>query len=338
MRIKIDGNFYNHFSGLSISLKLDAIASVFSFNVRFNPQNEIHRNLFKPLSYKPVEIFNSAGDLILTGTIVNHSFTSNKQPNLLALSGYSKAGILEDVTIPVSGYPLETVNSSLKDIFERWLRFFDVDFVIDSTAATASNVVYKKSIAQPTESIKSYLTKLSSQRNLVLSHDEKGQILIFKPSLDRPVAFFNTDNVLEMKLATAGQTVHSDISVIRQPSQDNAGVSTADTSKNPLIPIFRPTTKILSSGEDTDVKRAADNELAAELKAITLTITLERIENILPGSIVEVQNPEIYIYERTKFMVIESSIKGDVNAETSSFKLVLPETFTGAEPNLIFDQ
>ncbi len=338
MRIKIDGNYYDHFSKLQISLKLDAIASTFSFNVRFNPQNPTHKKIFKPLSYKPIEIYNSDNKLILTGVIVNHDFTSTAQPNLLAISGYSKAGILEDCTTPVSSYPLESINRSLKDVAERLTSLFGINFIVDSSAQTQANSIYKKSVASPTDTIKSYLAKLTSQKNVVLSHNEKGDVIVFKPLENTPVAFFNKENMLSMKLTSKGQTIHSDISVIRQPSEDNAGVSTADTIKNPLIDIFRPTTKVLSSGEDTEVTNAADNILAAELKSISISIVLNRVENILPGQIIEIENDEIFIYNRTKFMVTESVIKGDVNAETSEFKLVLPETFTGGIPQKIFNK
>ena len=337
MRVKIDGDYYNYFSGLSINLKLDSIASVFSFNVRFNPENATHRKLFKPLQYKVVQLYNYEDTLIFTGVILTHSFTSSASPNLLSLAGYSLPGVLEDVTVPVSNYPLESINRSLKDVAERLLGLFGLQLIIDSSATIASNVIYKKSVASPTDTIKGYLAKLTSQRNLVLSHNAKGEVLIYKPSEVTPVYFFNAENTTSMKFDINGQSLHSDISVIRQPSEDNAGVSTADTVKNPLIPVFRPSTKILSSGEDTDVKNAADNELANELKALNLTISLNRIETINPGAVVEVLNPEIFIFSKTKFMVIDSIIKSDTSSETSELKLVLPETFTSKIPSKIFD-
>lgn len=337
MRLKIEGDYYNFFSGLTINLKLDSVASVFGFDVRFNPENAAHRKLFKPLSYKTVELYNAAGVLIFTGTIINHKFNSTEKPELLSLSGYSLPGVLEDVTVPVSDYPLESINRSLKDVAQRLLGLFDIKLIIDASATTASDIIYKKSVASPTDSIKGYLAKLTSQRNLVLSHTAAGEILIYKPATAKPVYFFNTGNTSKMTFEVNGQTMHSKISVIRQPSEDNAGVSTADTVDNKLIPVFRPKTKILSSGEDTDVKNAADNELANELKAINLSISLNRVEDIAPGSIVEVLNPELFLFKKTKFMVIDVIIKTDTNSETSDFKLVLPETFTALQPVQIFD-
>ncbi|MCM8906785.1 hypothetical protein [Tenacibaculum finnmarkense] len=338
MRLKIDGEYYNYFTTLAINLKLDSIASLFSFNVRFNPDNETHRKLFQPLTYKTVQLYNDSDEVIFTGTILVHKFNSKQTPELLSLSGYSLPGILEDVTIPVTSYPLESINRSLKDIATRLLGLFNIKLIIDKSAMVSADVIYKKSVASPTESIKSYLSKLTSQRNLVLSHTAKGEVVIYKPDVLEPVYIFNDSNTLTMSFDVNGQVMHSKISVIRQPSESNSGVSTVDTVDNSLVSLFRPKTKVLSSGEDTDVKNAADNELANELKAINLSISLDRVvEVLLPGVIVEVINPEIFIYTKTKFMVIDVVIKGAPNNETSDVKLVLPETFTSQIPSKIFE-
>lgn len=338
MRLKIAGDYYNYFTTLSINLKLDSIASVFSFNVRFNPDNLTHRSLFKPLTYKKVELYNSNNILIFTGVILVHKFISKSTPELLNVSGYSLPGILEDVNIPLSSYPLESLNRSLKDIAFKLLTPFNIDLIIDPSAKTITDVIYKKSVASATESVKGYLSKLTSQRNLVLSHTSKGEVIVYKPDYSKPVYFFNNTNCLSMGFDVNGQIMHNEISVIRQPSEENEGVSTADSISNPLIPIFRPKTKILSSGEDTDVLNAADNERSNELKAISLNIDIDRIEqDVVPGVIVEVLNPSIFLFKRTKFMVIDVVLTADPKSEKSKIKLVLPETFTGNEPSNIFD-
>ena len=339
MRIKINGNQYLFFNSLKISLSLDSIASTFSFVARFNPENENHKKLFKPLSYQKVEIFNDADVLIFTGTIINHSFNSDSNPNLVNVSGYSLAGILEDCTTPVKNYPLESTSRSLKDISERLCGLFGIKVVIDSSVGNDANRIYKKSVASPTDTIKSYLNKLTSQRNVILSHDNKGRVVLFKPNAEKaPKYSFNKSNGLQMSLSVDGQGLHSLISVVRQPSSDNAGVSTQDSIQNPLIQIFRPTTKVLSSGEDTDTKNAADNELASELKAISVKVSLSKLlDDILPGDIIEIENPEIYIYSKIKFMVSSVDFDIDVSKQITNLTLVLPETYTSKVPKKIFD-
>jgi prophage tail gpP-like protein len=337
MIIKINGRNVDFFTGVSIQLKLDSIASVFQFKARFNPENDDHKEIFKPLQYYKVEIFNNDKILIFTGTILNTAFESNSGTNLVSISGYSLSGILEDCTIPVSQYPLQSDNLNLKDIANRLCGLFDIGLVIDSSVTNEVNRPYKKTTASPTDTIKGYLAKLTSQRNILLSHDAKGRVVMFKPNSEqKPKYFFNKENTLSMSSSFNGQSLHSEINVVRQPSGENAGVSTVDKVVNPLIEKYRPTTKVLSSGEDTDTKKAADNELAAELEAIQLKLELNYLlEDIMPGDIVNVHNHEIYSFAYSRYMVKDVSYSYDEKSDKTSLSLVLPETYTGDIPKPI---
>ena len=108
MKIKINGKFYSHFNNLNIKFNLDSFSSAFTFFAYFNKQS---KEIFKPLSYPKVEIFQD-NSLLFTGIIVSQSFVSSETPQLVKISGYSKAGILEDVSITMSTYPLEKNNKT----------------------------------------------------------------------------------------------------------------------------------------------------------------------------------------------------------------------------------
>ena len=60
MKVKINGRFLDHYTALKISRSLDSIASTFSLAVRFNPENDTHKELFKPLQYLPIEIYSDS--------------------------------------------------------------------------------------------------------------------------------------------------------------------------------------------------------------------------------------------------------------------------------------
>lgn len=336
MKLKINGTFVSFFTDLNISLKLDSIASTFSFKVRFNPENDEHKELFKPLQYHDVEIFNSKDKLIFTGTILNHQFTSTEEKNLLTISGYSKSGLLEDVTIPPDLYPLESLDRTLKDIATRLCNYYGVGLVIDSSASNDVGVIFQKTTAGVTDTVKGYLSKLTSQKNVLLSHDVKGNVHIFKPNDNmNPKFFFNKENTLSASSSYNGQALHSKISVVRQPSAENEGVSTADSITNPLVKKNRPITKVLSSGEDTDTSKAADNELASELKAISVRLRLlgtENFEDLLPGDIVNLHNHEIYSFAYSRYMISDINFNTTTDSSTTELSLVLPETFTGKQP------
>lgn len=337
MRIKIGNTDLVFVNEINVSRSLDSIASTFSFKARFNPENDTHKELFKPLQYKKVEIYNSEDKLILTGTILNHAFDSDKNVNLVNISGYSICGILEDVTIPVSAYPMESINRSLKDIATRLCSLFNVKLVIDSSVTAKANQIFTTTTAASnTESIKSYIAKLTSQRNIVLSHNEKGEVVMFRPNDNmQPKIYFNSKNILLISASSrfAGQGLHSDINCVRQPSDDNEGAATADRIVNPLIKAYRPTTKTLSSGEDVDVSDAANNELAAELQGITVSLKCKGLLDTLnPGDIVNVHLHEIYSFAYNRYMVSKIQLNQNEKEDTTDIDLVLPETFTGKVP------
>jgi prophage tail gpP-like protein len=383
MKLKINGNFFVFFNDVNIQRKFDSVASTFSFNARFNPDNPEHRDIFRPGQYQTIEIFDDNDILIFTGTVINTEFVSGPLPSLVKLSGYSLAGILEDCNIPVNAYPLESINRSLRDIVTRLLNIFGLGLVIQNTQVLRTSqtrtltrasaleplnsfvedisgidlgfgnqlvteqsqviqgvnevdIIYPKSVAEPTESIKSYISKLCSQRNIVLSHNNRGDVILLRPDLSNIRYGFNEQNTLTMRLVFAGQGMHSDISILRQPSEENEGVSTVSTARNPVISQFRPKIKTLSSGEDTDVTRAADNELASELKNISLKISVNSVLDLNPGDIVDVINPRIFLFNRTKFIIKDINFKGNNESSTTEFMLVLPETYTSQIPENIF--
>lgn len=358
MEVVINGKSIAYFNSGTITLKLDSIASTFEFSAYFKPQELEFQELYKPLQYLPVEIYNKNKKLIFTGTILNHRFTSNKGREVVIISGYSKSGILEDVTIPPSeNYSLENNNKSLKDIATQLCGIFGINVVVSDQAKSISeanvkpttqttrarsdfdsikakaNVVFGRTSASPTESIRDYLAKLASQKNIILSHNEKGEVLLFQPDYNQlPRYFFTKGNTISMTADYNGQALHSDIYIVRQPSDENQGVSTFDRAKNTLVGKYRPTTKIMSSGEDSQIKDAAKNELAAELKAIQLTLELQGLfDELYPGEIVNVHNHHIYCYAYNRFMVDTITMKFDTKSETTSLNLVVPETFTGGE-------
>lgn len=337
MKIRINNKIFLFFNNFAVKLNLDTVASTFSFIAKFNPDNADHKLLFKPLSFPKIEIFKDDDTLLLTGEIIDHDFNSIENPDLVKVSGYSKGGKLEAVNIPYSSYPLESINRTLIEITERLLKPFDLELIVDPGVLDDANLIYKKSIADPTESIKAYLSKLTAQRNIVLSHNNKGDIVYFKLVIPAtPKISFNAQNTTKMFFNIKGKSMHSDITVIRQPSNKNKNLTPVDTVKNPLIEGFRTTVKTLSSGTDTDTSKAADNVLASELLNLQLNITIPRWEDLWPGDLVEVQNKEIYLYEKTKFTIRSVQLNETQSSKTMDLSLVLPEAYTGEEPKKIF--
>ena len=200
MRVVVNGKEFLYFTKGKITLKLDSIGSTFEFSSHFVANNPEHQEFFKPLQYYPVEFYNSENKKIFSGTILNHVFRSEKGRNLVAFSGYSKSGILEDVTIPVKNYPLESNKRSLIDIATRLCGLYGIKVSVSQNTTNLANSavksktgikektdlksldaksksVFGRTSASPTDSVKDYLAKLCSQKNIILSHDENGNVV-----------------------------------------------------------------------------------------------------------------------------------------------------------------
>ena len=337
MKLKINNSDFLYFNDITLSLTLDAVASGFSFSADFNPDNLDHKELFRPLAFNVVQLYSDDDELLLTGPIVNHSHKSTGEPNLVTLSGYSRGGVLQDVNIPVSAYPLESINRSFKDIATRLLGLFELELIIDPSVVDDANAIYKKSMAEPGDDIAGYLSKLASQRNMVRGHDPEGNIVVFRPDFNAPPKMKIThENSIEMGWSVNGQAMFSDISVIRQPTKDNPNSTLVDTVKNPLVKSFRPKTSVLTSGTTTDTRKAANNKLAAQLDSLKLALTFESKLDLAPGEIIEVENPEMFLYNPTKFVASTVTFKETEDGDTTAISLVLPEAYTGGTPKDIF--
>lgn len=360
MKIRINGKYYVYFDEVSVDTSLDAVASTFGFTARFDPDNALHKELFRPLSYHKVEFLHDDGKPISTGTLLTHTFNASATPELVSVGGYSLGGVLEDCQIPHELYPLESNNRSLKEIATRLLNYFGLKLIVYNEVSKECNQVIPKSVAEPEESIKDYLAKIAAQKNVIISHDVYGNVIMFRPKPnDAPKMLFTDENTTNISLDVNGQDIHSSITTLRQPKSSGSSkggilsddydplaesggkkanqiLLPVDTVVNPMIRIKRPKVDKLSSGDLGDIRKGAENGIASELKNISVAISINRWENISIGDMVEVISPKNFLYQRTKMMVSQTTINENESSKTSSITCVLPETFTGNKPKNIF--
>lgn len=340
MNLKINGRNTRFFNQTNVVLKYDSIASTFSFNVQFDPQNPEHKNIFKPFTFNKVEIEHNS-ELLLTGQLIGNTFRSSAIPELANIRGYSLPGILEDCTIPTSLYPLQSIGLSLRQIAEKLIKPFNIKMVIDPAVKSRMDKTFKSSTADEKQSIKSYLCEKAAQKNILITHDELGRLVFTEAKTDR-LALIDLDGRmpgLDMTLNADGQMMHSLITIIKQADEDggNAGQSSIT---NPYSPIFRPLVKVQTSGSDIDTGDTAKASLSEELRGIVLTIKLDRWDIngkiIKPNNIINVINPDLYIYKKTKFLIDTVELTGDEKGTTSVLTCYLPEAFNSKTPINIF--
>ena len=344
MKIKINGKNFEFFNDLKINLKYASVGSTFSFKSYFDPENMQHRDLFKPFTYSIVEILDDENKRILRGRMVNNGFTDASVKSLVSVSGYSLPGVLEDCKIPASLYPLQSDGKTLKEITETLINPFGLNLVIDGSVSDLANQVYEKTVAAQNQTVKSYLDELASQKNIVISHTDAGSLLLTKArATASPIAqFLGGIPEIKMTLSIDGRRMHNKITVQKQADIDNDNAG-EETVNNPFVGIFRPQTREQTSGDDVDTAQAGQNALSAELRAITLTIEVDRWTwnddgkvMMKPNNIITVHNHDLYLYQFVRFFVESIAFSETKDKETAVLSCVLPEVYNGNIPRNIF--
>lgn len=348
MKIKVNGVTINDYLVNDITYNYDAICSTFSLTLPYFELWSVSKNIFKPLKYQQIEITTDEGIPLLKGTILNDTKEATANGVELALSGYSKTGVLEDCpNVPITS----TNNKKLtfKELTEKLIEPFGIELEINRNVVDKCNEIYEFQNTKNNESIASFLSKLATLKNIVISSTTDGKLLYTQLNTNiKPIYHFtNTDNtILSIKLACNGQSMHSEIkmngeiSIVEDEKSDSEKSGVSSIIKNPLITVHRPT-EISQGSENNSVEDATKAALANELQNINLIIVIRDFkiiekELLLPGKIISVKNEKIGLYNTTNFIIKNVSLKQDSKGKTSTLNCVLVEAITGEQPNIIF--
>ncbi len=336
MELKVNNRTIKFFTDLEVTRQFDSAVDSFGFQLYFNPDNDAHRELTEIGSFADCQIFEQ-GELFLTGTIVSQTFTSNQVTNLVTIQGYSKTGVLTDSNVPPSLYPLQTEGLSVLNIAKRLCDPFEINVINNTTDNSVTDIV-TESNASETQRIAAYIAELTAQRNVVLTTNEAGDLVMTKANVNQPPVFtFRPEtnrDVTAMNLGFNGQNANSEVTVMKEASDDPADEAGQSTVINPLVKnSFRPAVNIQTSGDEFDTDKAAKLALATQLRNLSLTIELQgwRLDGqiVKPNSIIEVLNPELHLYESTRFFIETVTYKKTPQGETATINCVLPEVYGG---------
>lgn len=350
MLLKINGKNVEFFNRFNLSLIYNAVASAFSFDYVYEPDNPLHKEIFKPGSFFPCTVEHN-GELLITGTTLSDSKTFGPTSELASLAGYSKTGLLQDCKIPPSLYPLQSDGLSLKQIAEKLIKKFGIKLIVENQKATTAyykdvdeivKELLSTSTAYETQSIQEYLTEIAVQKNVLLTHDEKGNLVLTRAKTDLdPIMDFNGNAPgTTITLSFDGQGMHSHITVQKQADSDggNAGEFTIT---NPYVPVYRPDVITQTSGSDVDTELVARNALAAELSKIKLTIQTDRWEIggkiIRPNNTISVVAPHLGLYEKKKWFIESVNFVGDQTKAVATINAVVLEAYNNQNPKKYFN-
>lgn len=351
MELYISDRFRNRaikfFSGYKVTSRFDSIASTFELEYLFDPFNFEHKE-FSCVGHVHECTLKDEGELILTGYILSIAFVDASKSNMVKISGYSLTGVLEDCQVPPTLYPLQVNGLSLKEISDRLLQPFGLTSVIHSSVAALMNQKFEDTEPKENQTIKGFLTELAVQKNIVITHNEFGQLVYTKAQKTKPIFHFERTQAtgkipgVDFSLTFNGQQMHSDIWALAQADFDpEAQAAQSSAVKNPYIPIvFRPKVVKQTSGNSDNTDLVADNSVASELKGMPLVIKLDRwriVDRIVrKGEIISVTNPYVYLYKKTDWMIESVEFTGTPESKTAVLRCVIPEVYTGQPIKYIF--
>ncbi len=194
----------------------------------------------------------------------------------------------------------------------------------------------KKTTSKTSENAASYIKKLCLQKNIILSHNEFGDVVVNTANTEGdPVLILDADTspkqgYQRMNLNVDGQSMFRFYSVVRQADDEGGNESNA-TIRNSLSPVagvprFKVETQ--SSGSDITVDQAAENMLSKSLKCFVLTINIvsetASTELILPDNTLHVKNKKLNLFKMTKWFIESVEVTQTPESTLQVLTCVLP--------------
>jgi prophage tail gpP-like protein len=345
MFLQVGNTKIEQFNTVDITLKYDSVASTFAFSFYYDINNAALKTIAKYGSYARCKIYDDDNELLITGTILNQSYEHASVKHLTGISGYSVPGVLEDCEVPIELYPLQSDGKTLKQIAEYLLRPFGIGLSIDESETfkdivKAANEAIPKITAEAKQTVKSYLTEIAAQKNIIIGHTTGGSLRFTRANAsgESKYHFKEGEPNISINVSFAGQGMHSSITVLKQADIDggNAGEAVA---VNPYVNVYRPSVKTQSTGTDITSELAAKNALAAELKNISVTITIGGLQEfryngnkLRPNTLIDITAPECNINKRTQFFVQQVQLIESESEQTAVLTCVVPEVHNGQIP------
>lgn len=353
MELKVNGKTITKYNNVAVSLKYDSVGSTFGFNLYFNPASESDKYIFLPFTYNRVEILHE-GKLLITGVLINQTFSDSANKEYTQIGGYSITGALEDCTMQ-DGATLVNQNISLTQWASYLIRPFGLGLIVSDNVKSVCDEVFPYLEIKPSQTIKDCLSTYALQKNVVLSHTANGDLLLTQSDASKkPIYSFKTGTWLRMTLNTNGQSMNDQISVTGQYIVgDNNGVQSKPipnpylsstrgfTSVGGYSPLFRPKVVEQTTGDANTPPLLARRVLGNQIKTgIRLSIQIQgwTLNGVIPrpADIVTVVNPELFLYQKSKWFIDSVDFVGDEKSETATLNCVLPESFNNDQIINIF--
>ncbi|MCP4444594.1 MAG: hypothetical protein GY811_04515 [Myxococcales bacterium] len=336
--ILIDGQRFRYWGTARIVRSIDAM-DVLEFTAPFEPGMQTFRDTFRPFSYKPVTVL-VGGDTLFTGTAVGVTPFLDSNRRSLTVSAYSRPGVLNDCTAPASDeYQVEFLGQGLRDIAARMAQPFGIAVKVEGDQGPTFDIV----AARTSEKVLTFLTKLAQQRNLIISSDENGALLIQQSiSGGRPVAVLRQGSspVLAVTPFFNPQDYYSHVTGI-DPVIVGLGGSQFTVTNSRLKGVVRPITFDAPDSADGSINAAVQakaGRMFGNAASYSVEVSTWRDQSGAlwkPNTSIKLHAPGAMIYSSYEFIIRSVTFSKEPASEMAVLNLVIPGAFSGEIPEAL---
>lgn len=327
---------FKNFTEILVTQRFDSFDTC-DITAPFEPENTQFRELFKPFSYQDIEVF-IGEELVFSGTQMGVTPFVTADSKTVTLSAYARCAVINDTCVPISAYPVEVRGMKLDRIANLVTETFPFDVVTSADVGDSFNVATIK----PEKKIASYLLELAKQRDIVLTNNLDGNLLLTKAAESESVAFLkdNQSPLLSIVPQFNEQNYYSDYTailpvIIRQNP-------TSYTAKNrKLTNALRVDNFMATDSFNGDEKTVAESRRARGLaNSISYTCALSTLRDpqgdlYAVNTFVNIDAPTAMVYRDTKMFIKGVTMSLTPKERTCALELTLPEAYNGKEVEVL---
>lgn len=338
MAVLINGKRFKFWDKIRIIDSLDTLDTI-EFSAPFDVGLLDFKEAFRPFSFQSV-VVTVGGDPIFTGTMLTPIPVIKNESKTISVNCYSLPGVLNDCTMPASSQTMEFKGQGLREILSSLLLPFglSVEFQADQ------GEVFTDPIAiEPTETVLTFIIKLLKQRNLILSSDSKGKLIILKSAeLGNPVGRLEqgVSPVLAVTPNFNPQKCFSHMTGLEPVGIGSAG-SQFTVKNSRLLDVVRPFTFTAPDTSDGTLKTAVEatvGRMFGNMVSYSVRVATHRNpsgDRWAANTTVILHAPDAMVYNDYEFIIRSVEFEKDEKTETATLNLVLPGSFSGKIPNTL---
>lgn len=327
----INGELFTGFTAFKLILNDDA-PDVFSFSAPFDPEQEIFKKSFKPLTYLDAVLYFDK-QIVFAGNLLVSDPKITPDSRTVDLQGYAKCGVL-NCTLPDTLFPPSYSGMTLSAIAKNACAPFGLNVVLEgSDGAAFEDVAYDVG-----DKILDFLSQLAKQRGLVSTNAPDGSLRFWNDKPGKSCATFIEGDLrfIDCQESFSETEFYSHVTGYAKVNEDKDIKNKPEkyTFENEYLiknGVLKPFAYVVDDSEGAELEAAVKAKAASMLCAcvsydLQITGVTDKDDAIFKkGCCVTVKAPTSQIYSETKLQAksIEMSLD-DTNGLITKMHLVLP--------------